>query len=120
MTREIIIGEIRRIAKELGQSQLSRSEFLANSEISKWYIDKLFGGCWNEAVAEAGLVPHTEKDKIDEDKLFIEMKRVFLDLGGICTRTEFGRRAEYSVDVYKKRWGGRWASILWAFRGWLE
>lgn len=118
ITRERIIGEIRRIAEELGSDQLSLSKFHSNSEISKWHIWKLFDS-WNEAIEEAGLVPHTEKEKISEDDLFIEMKRVFLAFGGICNRTKFARLARYSVDVYKKRFG-RWSSVLSAFRDWLK
>ena len=118
ITREKIIEEIRRVANKLGKNQLSLSEFRSNSEISDWHIWKLFDG-WNEAIKGAGLTPHTEKEKISVDDLFIEMERVFLGFGGICTRTRFDRLSKYSVDVYKKRFG-RWDSVLQAFRNWLE
>ena len=118
ITREKIIDEIRRIAKELGQNQLSRSEFRRHSDISDWQLYKIFDS-WNEATEEAGLLPHTEKEKIDDEALFIEMERVFVTFGGVCTRTKFQRLSKFSADVYKKRFG-RWNNILKAFRGWLE
>jgi hypothetical protein len=117
-TRETIIGEIRRVARELGSNQLSLSEFRSESEISTWHIWRLFDS-WNEAVSGASLIPHTEKEKIAEDDLFIEMERVFSSFGGICSHTKFARLAKYSTDVYKKRFD-RWNSILSTFRNWLE
>ena len=65
VTRERVVEDIRRIAKKLGKNQLSRSEFCSNSEISYWHVWKLFDS-WNEAVVEAGLVPHTEKVKLPD------------------------------------------------------
>ncbi|HGJ66775.1 TPA: hypothetical protein ENS27_15545 [bacterium] len=119
MTQERIIEEIKRIAQKLGKNQLSLSEFRSNSDISDWHIWKLFAS-WNEAVQKAGLTLHTEKAKIAEDDLFIEMERVFLDCSGICNRTRFAKLASYSVDVYKNRFGGRWNNILMAFQNWLK
>jgi hypothetical protein len=84
--------------------------------ISLWHVDKLFDS-WNEAIKEAGLVP-VPRTKIQENDLFIEMRRVFLDFGGICNRTRFGKLSGYSVDVYKKRFGS-WNNVLKAFLNWL-
>jgi hypothetical protein len=117
VTREALIEEIRRVARELGKDRVSLSEFRLNSKISDWYIWKLFDS-WNEATKEAGLLPHEEKKKIDNKDLFSEMERVFLVCGGICNRTRFDRLSKYSVDVYKKRFG-RWDSVLTTFRSWL-
>lgn len=117
MTREMIIGEIRRIAGELGTKQLPRSEFRTHSSIPEGHIYRLFDS-WNEAVAQADLVPHTENKKIAEDELFIEMRRVFLHCGGICTRTKFANEAKYSTGVYERY--GYWNGAKRAFRVWLE
>jgi len=118
ITRIEIVNEIRRVANQLGKDRLSRSEFRTNSVISLWHVDKLFDS-WNEAMEEAGLVPVPRKTKIQENDLFIEMRRVFLDFGGICNRTRFSKRSRYSVDVYKKRFG-RWNNVLKAFLNWLS
>ena len=78
ITREIVLEEIRRIARELGKNQLSLSEFRSNSDVSKWQIWNLFDG-WNEAVMEAGLEPHREKEKIDENNFAKEMREIKME-----------------------------------------
>ena len=117
ITREKIIEEIKRIAKKVGKNQLSRREFHSNSEISDRQIGKLFDS-WNEAIEEAGLTPHTENVKIDENNLFTEMERVFLDFGGICTCTKFNKLSKFSIYAYEKRFG-HWSGVLKTFRDWL-
>jgi len=118
MDRKTIIQEIRRVAQEIGADTLSRPEFTSKSDISTWQIYKYFDS-WNEAVEEAGLIPHTEKERIGDADLFREMKDVFVKFGGVCTRTKFDKLCRYSVDVYKKRFG-KWKDILLAFKAWLK
>ena len=118
ITRDTIINEIKRIAEQLGKNQLSLSEFRSNSKISDWHIWKIFES-WNDAVEEAGLNPHMEKQKMDDEELFKEMLRVFETYGDICNRTKFSRISKFSVDVYKKRFG-KWNNILRVFKNWIE
>lgn len=118
MDRETILKEIRRVAHEIGANTLSRPEFTSKSDISKWQIYKHFDS-WNDAVQQAGLIPHTEKEKIEDAELFREMKDVFVKFGGVCTRMKFDKLCRYSVDVYKRRFG-KWNDILLAFKAWLN
>lgn len=105
-------------AREKSTIKLTCSEFSSETGISKWQIYQLFEG-WREACEEAGLEPNYQNITIDDENLFEEMHRVFLNLGGICTRTKFGKLSKYSVDTYKKRFGN-WQENLFLFRGWLE
>ncbi len=118
MDRETIVREIKRIAGELGTNTLSRPQFKSKSGISEWQVYKYFD-TWNEAVEEAGLIPYTEKKRIDDAELFREMKDVFVKYGGICTRTKFDKLCKYSADVYKKRFG-KWNDVLVRFRAWSD
>lgn len=118
VTQEKLIKEIRRIAKHLGQNQLSGSEFRKHSGISQFHIYKLFDN-WNDAIEKAGLIPHTEKYKISNDALFAEMERVFITNGGICTRNKFNKLSKIHADSYYKRFG-RWNNILAVFHDWLD
>lgn len=119
ITREQLIEEIKKVAKKLGKETLSRKEFVSNSEIhSDGPILKFFDN-WNEAVEEAGLIPHTENRKIDENELFIEMEKVFLSSGGICVRAKFNKLSKYHSGTYERRFG-RWNNSLKAFSNWLE
>ncbi len=115
--RETIIREIRRVAQEIGANAVSRSQFKSKSGISEWQIYKHFD-TWNGAVEAAGLIP-TDVSRIDDTKLFREMKDVFARFGGVCTRMKFDKLCRYSADVYKKRFG-RWNDILLAFKAWLN
>jgi len=116
-TRETIIEDIKRVAKDLNQKQLFLSEFRTNSDISDYFIWRLFDS-WNEAIKESGLIPHTEKEKINIETLFNEMEKVFVTYGGICTRTRFEQLSKYSTAVYRKRFGS-WHNILKAYRNWV-
>lgn len=115
--REYIIAEIQRVALELGTDTLPRSTFKSNSNVSEWQILKHFEN-WNEAVEAAGLKPILDFKRIDDDTLFQEMLSVFIQNGGICTRTKFDKLCKYSADVYKRHFG-RWDNVLLAFREWL-
>jgi hypothetical protein len=116
--RETIIKEIQRVARKKNVNKLTRSEFSSETGISQWQIYQIFNG-WREACEEAGLEPYYQNIRIDEEDLFKEMHRVFLNFNGICTRTKFSKLSKYSVDVYKKRFGN-WQEILAAFRLWIE
>jgi len=116
MDKETIIREIRRIASELKLETLSKTQFQSNSDISMWQVDKLFDS-WNQAVTETGLDP-VDVSRIDDEDLFREMRAVFLDNHGICTRSKFDKLCKYSIDTYKNRFG-KWPDILLEFRSWL-
>lgn len=56
---------------------------------------------------------------IDENDLFEDILRVFLDNRGLCTGMKFDKLSKYSIKTYRKRYGN-WNDILLEFRHWLE
>lgn len=116
--REELLGEIQRVARIKGKNKITLSEFSSESGISRWQIYQLFDS-WSEACKLAGLDLHYQHITIEDNTLFEEMYRVFVDLGGLCNRTKFGRLCDYSVDTYKRRFG-KWGTILLSFRKWIE
>lgn len=118
ITRETVIREIQRVAKERGISTLSRSQFESATGISGERIYQLFEG-WREACEVAGLQPHLQNVRLDDAVLFEEMRRVFLECGGVCTFMKFARLSKHSPKTYQKRFG-RWQDILSKFHAWLE
>lgn len=115
--RQKIIEAIARVAKEKGASILSREEFSAATRISLRGIYQYFDG-WRDACEQAGVSAHVQNVRVDDAVLFDDMRRVFVEYGGICTRTKFDKLAKYSVDTLKKRYGA-WPNILATFREWL-
>ena len=115
--RQKIIEEIARVAKEKGKRILSRGDFLAATGISQRGINQCFDG-WRDACEQAGISAHASKTRIDESLLFDDMRRVFIEQGGICAQLKFSKLAKYSVDVLRRRYGA-WPNILATFREWL-
>ncbi len=117
VTKDLVIREIQRVAKEKGGGILSRAEFFAASEVSAWHVYRLFDG-WRDACKAAGVAAPEQNVKIDDGTRFEEMLRVFLETKGICTRMKFDKLSKYSVASLRKRYG-KWEDILLAFREWL-
>ena len=68
---------------------------------------------------QAGLEPHLQNVRLDDDQIYSAMRDAFLKLGGITPRTRFDRAFRYSADIFKKR-GMNWPEALVAFRQWCE
>ena len=115
--RQELLEAIKRVANEKSTTVLSREDFSAATGISLNRIYQVFDG-WRDACEQAGIVAHTQNVPIGNDVLFRDMRRVFIDQNGICTRTKFNKLSSYSVDTLKKRFGA-WRNILAAFRAWL-
>lgn len=111
--RQDIIKEIQRIFKE--QGEISLSLFRRYSKFSRWHLFKNFNS-WNEAVELAGLKADYGSRKIEDNKLFEELKRVIIKIGKIPTIMAFQRESKISFPVYWRRFGNRWSEILLAFR----
>ena len=118
MDRDTILKAIKRVAQEKGVEQLSRKQFTAAAGISDWHIYQHFDG-WREACEAAGLKPHTQNVRLEDDVLFEEMHRVFVVCGEICTAMKFDRLAQYGVSTYKNRFG-KWPDVLLKFKHWIE
>jgi hypothetical protein len=113
MERDTIVKTIRKIAREIVSDTVTRSEFKSKSGISEWQIYQ-YSDSWNEAVDAAGLTP-TTVGRIGKEELFWEMKDLFVQFGGVCTRLKFDKLCKYSTDVYKRH-SGTWNDILFAYK----
>lgn len=118
VTREMIIREIQRIAREEKIDTLTQSDFKKRTGISDKKIHRYFDG-WREACQVAGLKPNRQGIRLDDGVLFEEMRRAFLECESVCTRAKFDRVACYSPDTYESRFG-RWKDVLRAFQKWVQ
>lgn len=116
-TRESLIEEIKRVSETLNKNTVARSEFIRETGISEWHVQKHFDS-WNDLVRAAGLQP-TDVSRIPDDELWEAMYQTFLSEKGITTRTRFRKANQYSDYVYSNRWG-RWDNVLLEFRHWVE
>ena len=115
--RQQLLETIARVAKEKHTDVLSREEFSAATGISLNRVYQLFDG-WRDACEKAGISANVQNLPIDNATLFEDMRRVFVEAGGICTRTKFNKLSKFSGDTLKRRFGV-WHNILATFRAWL-
>ncbi len=115
--RQQLLETIARVAKEKPNGVLGREEFSATTGIPLNRIYQVFDG-WRDACQQAGITPYSRNLPVDDEALFEDMRRVFNEQKGVCTRTKFDKLSKYSVDTLKKRFGA-WPNILAAFREWL-
>jgi len=74
---EAILNEIRRVAEVIQHATVSRSEFRKHSRVSLSTVSRHFG-CWEKAVAAAGLVGRFDSSNkaIWKDEVLAERRRV--------------------------------------------
>jgi len=116
--KEELIRQAKQVAELLGRQTITRSEFSRHTGISGNKIYQLFDG-WRDLCEQAGLEPHEQNIRLEDDDIFSAMLDAFLQVGSIPTRTKFDKHFRYSVDVFKKR-GLTWAPALLEFRRWAE
>lgn len=73
------------------------------------YVSKF--GSWNAALEAAGFSPRTESQRITDDALRAELKRLTDELGHQPTTTEMSERGAYSPGTYIGRFGS-WGEAL--------
>ncbi|NIM15900.1 MAG: hypothetical protein GTO45_28205 [Candidatus Aminicenantes bacterium] len=109
-TREQIIEEIKRIAKEIGAKSLKEEEFERHSTIPISTV-KFHIGSWNRALKDAGLqVPGKSIDKTGkrepkhDDELLLDLLRLNEDSGEVPTLALIQEKGKYSDRHYRDRW----------------
>jgi len=118
ITREKIIEEIRRIAKDKGLSSLPKKVFITESGISEYIYLKYFD-TWNEAIVAVGLEPKDFAKPYEKEELLQNLKEVFENTDGLCSRTKFNKISNISHDSYRRHFGS-WQNALIEFKNWLE
>ena len=119
LTREDLIAAARRASEGSGKT-LTRREFVKSSGISEWHINRLFPeGRWTELRTLAGLDRHPlDYDARDTEQLLIEFDRVVKDLGKIPTAALLNKKAQFSYESFKRKFGGLKATVQ-AYQSWL-
>lgn len=118
MTREELIARVQAVAQQLGRTTLGRRAFLRAAGIGMTTVGKHFDR-WSELCAAAGIQAHRTRTPIPEDEIFDEMRKTFLDLGGVVPLARFERSFKFTRNIFQRRgWG--WRGALLRLRGWLE
>ena len=111
---EELIGDIKRVAKELGLNKISSRQYNDNgAKYTAGTIAARFGA-WNKALekAELNLVHHRE---VSEEDLFINLQNVWLNIGKQPTfRDMKSPISNYTTHQYISKFGS-WIKALEAF-----
>ena len=113
---EKYFADLRRVALFVQKNTVSYADYQIYGQYSANGIFKRFGK-WNIALQKAGLTTTGfAKDKITEQQCFEEIERIWILLGRQPTSTDIikGNISVYSIDTYKRRFGG-WRKALEAF-----
>jgi hypothetical protein len=115
-TAEDCVADIQRVAKALGKTTLSQSEYRQNGNFSVELVVRRCGS-WVAALAQAGLTasPQYHKRATDE-QLFENLERIWEALGRQPKRRDFEKPlSKYGYDAYTRRFGGSFRKALEAF-----
>ncbi len=121
--KNVIINEIQRVIGLLGREDITRDEFLENTQIvSKRDLENTFGG-WSNAYLKAGFKP-IKWHSISNEDLFKEYSRLLKILGhyplGIRGYKEISDNSRYRGGVYKKRFSGGLKQFAIEYLKWLK
>ena len=121
--KDIIVDEIRRVVNLLGREDITRNEFLENTQIvSVRDLENTFGG-WSDAYLAAGFKP-TKWHSISNEDLFKEYSRLLKLLGhyplGVTGYKEISDNSKYRGGVYKKRFSGGLKQFAIEYLKWLK
>lgn len=92
LTKEHILGEIRRTAEANGGTPLGRSRFAAETGIHEHDWSGRFWARWSDALAEAGLPPNEFQQRLDEDEVLAKLVGEIRRLGRMPTVPELSLR----------------------------
>ncbi|MFZ3099905.1 MAG: hypothetical protein WA103_01560 [Minisyncoccales bacterium] len=109
LDKETIIDEIKRVVRLLGREDISRDEFLSNTQIiSRKDLENIFRG-WAYAFEAAGFKPNRHYS-ISDEELFNEYTNLLKKLGhyplGSLGIKEINNNSIYSGSTFKKRFKG--------------
>jgi hypothetical protein len=111
IANDVILKELRRVAKLYGLRTFTRHEFDAASEHCKGTVALRAFGSWAAALSATGLqlTPHRNprRDQIPVELLLSEIGRIWGQLGHRPSKGEWeASNPRYSYTTYKTRFGG--------------
>lgn len=119
-TREDLIGDLRRVAHELGRNYISFVEYRKLGRWSERPYVRVFGN-WRAALEAAGLERHPNlKDRISDDQLLENIETVWTALGRQPSYSDIHKPlSAFSASTYLNRFG-TWRQALEAFIAWIN
>src|ERR1700733_701604 len=88
MTKQHILDEIKRTAKENGGASVGRLRFYTETGIKESDWRGVFWARWNDAVREAGLSPNVKVAAYDEGWLILKIIALAREVGHFPTGSE--------------------------------
>lgn len=121
--KDIIIDEIRRVVNLLGREDITRDEFLENTQlVSVRDLETTFGG-WSDAFHASGFKP-LKWHLIPDEELFKEYSRLLKLLGhyplGVSGYKEISDNSKFRGGVYKKRFPGGLKGFALEYLKWAK
>jgi 5-methylcytosine-specific restriction endonuclease McrA len=103
LAEDELLGEVRRVANELGETpSVTQMETLGQIYPSV-YIKRF--GSWNDAIEAAGLDPTPQPSRIKKETLLTELQNVIDSIDDVPTAEEFETYSEYSRGPYLREFG---------------
>ncbi|MFY9379700.1 MAG: hypothetical protein WAP07_05585, partial [Acutalibacteraceae bacterium] len=113
---EDYFNDFRRIAQQLNKNTVLYSDYKEYGKYSAEHVFSRFK-TWDEALLGARLQPTgLARSRIDEQNLFDEIERIWIELGRQPTSTDIKKSniSKYSLDTFTRRFGS-WRKALEAF-----
>ena len=116
-SKEMVIIDLRRVAKKLHKNAITTEEFLAHGRFSRSIVINRFGS-WNAGLKAAGLVVRNPKF-ISSEELFENMEEVWKKLGRPPAESDLLKAgSRFTAHPYRDRFftwrGAQKAFIAWA------
>lgn len=118
MTREDLIAKVQDVARRRGTTTLSSRLFTQEAHVSTYMIARLFE-TWCNLCAAAGIEAHARRVALTEEEIFREMRKTFLQLGGIPSLAAFERASKYSRNAFARH-GWSWTLAKINFHAWAS
>ncbi len=101
------LGEVRRVAKELGVSSLSRAQFDAHApEVAAGTVQQLWGS-WASVIEAAGLRQSENfREEISIEVLACEFLDTVAELSKVPTVSQMVRRSAHCKKTFTRKFGG--------------
>jgi len=115
-----LLDDVRNVAKCLGKRTITSAEYTDNGRFSRDTCFRRFES-WNEVLENAGLEPFDKiaGSRIDDEKLFVEIERLWVLLGRQPTTSDIKNGlSHYALNTYARRFGS-WRNALLAFVEWI-
>lgn len=111
LPKEQVLALYNRLVKKHGGKPIGERIFVRESGVSRYYWQGGLWSSWSALQAEAGHVPNSATDKIEDEVVLQGFAEVALDMGKIPSEADLMVRRRIDSSLPSKgtfrRWGGR-------------